>query len=135
MPELPSVTLEPLVESVAVARRFVRSNVPGDVDAEDLVLVTSELVSNVVEHASTDVTITVEVLSDAVRVHVRDGSAATQAFRDLVAAPPAPVATSSPRGRGLAMAKLLTTGLGLTDVDDGKVLWFEMPRRPSRQVT
>lgn len=132
MLEDPTIKLAASTQSVASARRFVRANVPGDVEIDDLVLVTSELVSNVVEHARTEVTVTVEVRAETVRVLVQDGSAATQTFRELVAAPPAPVPTSSLRGRGLATAKALTTSFGLTDVDDGKVLWFEVQRRPVR---
>jgi anti-sigma regulatory factor (Ser/Thr protein kinase) len=121
--------LRPTDASVAEARRFVRSNVPLDVEVGVVVVAASGLVANVVEHASTDVNLTVEIEDDVVRVLVRDGAAATEAFRELISAPPSPVPSSSPRGRGLSIVKRLTSTVGLTDVDDGKAVWFEVIRR------
>jgi hypothetical protein len=50
----------------------------------DVVLMTSELVANVVRHARTDVMVAVD-LGPPTRVEVRDGATATDAFRDMVA--------------------------------------------------
>lgn len=64
----------------------------------------------------------------SVRVSVRDGQAATDAFRRLIAAPVLPVPATSHRGRGLALVKSLATSVGLIDFDDGKAMWFEVER-------
>lgn len=121
-----SITLPAKASSVARARTFVR-DVAGHVDAiEEAVLMTSELVANVVVHARTDVTLDVHV-GLPLRVEVHDGVAATAAFRALIGRGPPQVAAASLGGRGLAIVHNLATRIGLDDgPSGGKVVWFEL---------
>ena len=121
-----AITLSPDPRSAGAARAFVRSVIEGHVaDTDDAVLLTSELVSNVIRHAHTDVTVEVEV-GPPVRVGVRDGAAATGAFRALMERPTWPE-TSSVTGRGLSLLRALSSSFGLDDDESGgKVVWFEL---------
>jgi anti-sigma regulatory factor (Ser/Thr protein kinase) len=119
------IRLPPEARSVAAARRFVAALISDVVDRpHDVVLMTSELVANVVRHARTDVTVAVD-LGPPTRVEVRDGAAATDAFRDMVRRP-TPVLLSASGGRGLGIVHDLATRIGLDDdPEGGKVIWFE----------
>jgi anti-sigma regulatory factor (Ser/Thr protein kinase) len=91
-------------------------------------LLTSELVTNVVKHAGTQLTLVVRV-EPGVRVEVHDGVAATRAFREILARPPTDVPATSPGGRGLGLVSALASRFGLDDEPgewDGKVVWFEL---------
>lgn len=93
-------------------------------DVDPVLLMTSELVTNVVLHANTDVTVSI-TRGPPVRVEVRDGAAATEAFRELIGASVMP-GPSSTGGRGLAMVSALATKVGLDDdPGGGKAVWFE----------
>ncbi len=63
-------------------------------DAEPVLLMASELVTNVVLHANTDVTVSI-TRGPPVRVEVRDGAAATEAFRALISASAMPSPSST----------------------------------------
>ena len=116
------------MESVRQARTFVATSLAAHLDdSADVLLMTSELVANVVLHVQTDVTLTVW-RGPPVRVEVHNGAAATEAFRDLIhdSAIPEP---SSSSGRGLGLVRRLATRVGLDDdPDGGKVVWFEYAR-------
>lgn len=89
------------------------------------VLLTSELVSNVLKHTDSEIAVTVEP-GPPIRVGVHDGVAATEAFRAAIANPPLadPTATA---GRGMGLVHALATSVGLDDdPDGGKVVWFEL---------
>lgn len=122
-----SITLPPEAGSVRRARAFVTGQVSGlPVDPLSVALLTSELVTNVIRHARTDLSVTVRV-GTPVHIGVADGAAATDAFRELIAEPPTLVTNSSPEGRGIALVHALAIRLGLDDTPDGgKVVWFEM---------
>ncbi len=124
-----SIRLEPEPRSIASARRFVQAQLTArHLEASVAVLLTSELVTNVVQHARTHLTLVVKVESN-VRVEVHDGTAATAAFREILARPPTEVPASSPGGRGLGLMSLLATRFGLDDEPgewDGKIVWFEL---------
>ena len=92
---------------------------------------TSELVTNVVGHVGSAVTITVRD-GPVVRIEVHNHEAATDAFRDLLHHSPRP-ADSSPTGRGLGVVRSLAARVGLDDdPDGGKVVWFEW-EHPARE--
>jgi anti-sigma regulatory factor (Ser/Thr protein kinase) len=114
--------------SVAAARRSVAAELrhePPEV-AHAAVLMASELVANVVRHAETEVTLVVDA-GPPVRVEVHDGVAATDAFREAMAAEPAPVEPHATGGRGLWIVKTLASRIGLRDLPDGgKAVWFEL---------
>ncbi len=123
---LGSLTLPGELASAALARRFVEQMLEGRVDDLGAVaLMTSELVTNVANHAASELTVTVRA-GPPVRVEVHDGVAATEAFRDLLnAGGPMPDASSG-RGRGLPLVRLLAKRVGLDDdTRGGKVVWFE----------
>ncbi|MDQ1476693.1 MAG: hypothetical protein QOE62_1922 [Actinomycetota bacterium] len=127
-----SITLPPEPSSVALARQFVRAHLDEhDVDIDVALLLTTELVTNVVRHARTSLDLVVRV-EPTIRVEVHDGQAATEAFRELVARPPTNVAISSAGGRGLGLVAAIATRFGLGDEPgswDGKIVWFELDRR------
>ena len=122
-----SLTLPGDPRSVAHARAFVRQMAVGHVeDIEAATLMVSELVANVVEHARTAVTLRVET-GPPFRVEVHDSTAASNAFRAMIAECPPVAAASVPRGRGIGLVHRLATRIGLDDdPDGGKVVWFEL---------
>jgi anti-sigma regulatory factor (Ser/Thr protein kinase) len=123
-----SIALTPEHASVTTARRFVASRLAERDEASLAVLLTSELVANVVLHARTELTVVVEV-EPCVRVEVHDGMAATEAFREVIANPPTYVSPEQPGGRGLGIVRTLTSRFGLADEPGewhGKVVWFEL---------
>jgi len=113
------------LSTISEARFFVAQAVRDVVDDVDpVLLMTSELVTNVVLHANTDVTVSI-TRGPPVRVEVRDGAAATEAFRELIGASDMP-GPSSTGGRGLALVRALASRVGLDDdPDGGKIVWFE----------
>jgi anti-sigma regulatory factor (Ser/Thr protein kinase) len=120
-----SLTLPAEPASVKRARDFVARAVADRVeDPAEVLLMTSELVSNVVGHVGSAVTITVRE-GPLVRIEVHNHQAATEAFRELLHHSPRP-ANTSPRGRGLGLVRSLASRVGLDDdADGGKVVWFE----------
>ena len=74
-------------------------------------LLTSELVTNVVRHTDSEIRVTVEPVPHAVAVH--DGVAATEAFRELVASPPPTADASTVGGRGMGIVHTLADRVGL----------------------
>jgi anti-sigma regulatory factor (Ser/Thr protein kinase) len=120
-----SITLPAERASVKRARDFVARAVADHVDdPAEVLLMTSELVSNVVGHVGSAVTITVRD-GPVVRIEVHNHEAATEAFRDLLYNSPRP-ANTSPTGRGLLLVRSLASRVGLDDdAGGGKVVWFE----------
>lgn len=128
-----SITLPAETASLKQARDFVAQAVAGHVDdPTEVLLMTSELVSNVVGHVGSEVTITVRD-GPLVRVEIHNHQAATEAFRDLLHRSQRP-ANTSPTGRGLALVRSLACRVGLDDDDasEGKVVWFEW-EHPARE--
>jgi anti-sigma regulatory factor (Ser/Thr protein kinase) len=124
------MTLPAELASVKRARRFVAEAVADQVDDPgEVLLMTSELVANVVGHVGSEVTITVRD-GPGVRVEIHNHEAATEAFRDLLHNSPMP-ATTATRGRGLSTVRALASRVGLDDDADrgGKVVWFEWEHR------
>jgi anti-sigma regulatory factor (Ser/Thr protein kinase) len=107
------------------ARRFVRETAarraPRQV-LDDAMLLTSELVTNAVRHAghtSDDpIELTVSVDSDVLRVSVRDQGPGFD--------PREPLVRSEEGGWGLALVRRLSSRWGVTSVDDGTDVWFEI---------
>ena len=85
------------------------------------VLLTSELVTNVVLHARTDYELRVAARGDCLRIEVcdLDGQPAT----------PRDAAPDEPSGRGLGLLAALSGHWGMTPagLGTGKVVWFELP--------
>lgn len=113
------VTLPPQPRNVAAARAFVRDNVTV-ADAgrrDDLLLMTSELVTNAVVHARTEVTLGVAVTQSEVIVTVHDLDLGRQEER----------AHERDGGRGLGIVKALSCECGRTSQGaHGKTAWFRL---------
>jgi len=124
-PARTELTLPSDLRTISEARSFVAQAVHDVVDDVDpVLLMTSELVTNVVLHANTDVTVSI-TRGPPVRVEVRDGARATEELRDLIGASAMPD-PSSTGGRGLALVSALASRVGLDDdPEGGKVVWFE----------
>lgn len=127
-----SITLPAEPASVKRARHFVARAVADHVeDPAEVVLMTSELVTNVVGHVGSAVTITVRA-GPVVRIEIHNHQAATEAFRDLLHDGPRP-ANTSPHGRGLGLVRALASRVGLDDdARGGKVVWFEWEHPANR---
>jgi DNA-binding NarL/FixJ family response regulator len=110
-------------KSAAQARAAVTSALITDVNdgaLDTLVLLTSELVTNVVAHARTTCHLGVELFPDVVRVSVSDESAVPVA--------PRAAADSDESGRGLSLVEALSSNWGIVTRPTGKTIWFEVPR-------
>jgi anti-sigma regulatory factor (Ser/Thr protein kinase) len=111
------------VDMVSVARRFVERTLRlWEVDAtfvDEAVLLTSELMSNAVLHARTDVRVTVQAREDGtLRVEVADENPRVP----MSAAPP----EEAQSGRGLWLVETLASSWGVDRTGEGKVIWFEL---------
>ena len=105
------------------ARRFVDETLTRwecDTRLEDVRLLVSELVTNAVVHAGSEADVSVLLLRDAIRIEVGDDSTDPPVPRDA--------AVSDLGGRGLALVDALATSWGVDIREDGKVVWFEVPR-------
>lgn len=121
--------LPPLPASVRQARRFVRDSLDG-VDADTVhavLLVVSELVTNGVVHARTELEVAVAVAPDRVLVAVGD--------RDLVTPEHRPYSPDRPGGRGMAMVGDLSEAWGTETSTTGKTVWSVVRRVPDGAAT
>jgi DNA-binding NarL/FixJ family response regulator len=111
-------------QSARAARRFVTQALTGaeDDDLTDTVtLLVSELVTNAVVHAGSDVEVLVRLTATAARVEVTDASARAVA--------PRAAASDDASGRGLALVGSLARRWGVRPVPGGgKTVWFEVDR-------
>jgi anti-sigma regulatory factor (Ser/Thr protein kinase) len=116
---------QPDLGSPAAARAFVRSeleeeHVP-DPPLETAILLTSELVSNALLHARTEVDLRLVMAASGVRVEVHDSGVRQPP------ASPAPAPLEATTGRGLMMVDALAQSWGVDGTVDGKTIWFELP--------
>jgi anti-sigma regulatory factor (Ser/Thr protein kinase) len=113
--------------SARQARQFVQAELVNagaddEVLAERLALVTSELVTNAVVHAGTDIEVRITIEVHDVWVEVVDAGP-NQPYR----APPSLTETS---GRGLLLVDALADAWGVAEVQDGqgKMVWIRVSR-------
>ena len=111
------------VDMVSVARRFVERTLRlwevDDTNVDDAVLLTSELMSNAVLHARTDVRVNVRAQEDGtLRVDVADENPRLP----LSAAPP----EDAQSGRGLWLVETMASAWGVERTSEGKTIWFEL---------
>ena len=114
-------TLPPRAASAAAARRLVSEALESTpyADAVDNARVAvSELVTNALVHAGTDIGVQVCVDGDGVLVEVEDGNPQVPAFRAH--------SRESGTGRGLRMVEDLADEWGIYHRGDGKVVWFRI---------
>jgi DNA-binding NarL/FixJ family response regulator len=111
------------LESPGRARRFVdetlrRWDCEEQLDVVSLLV--SELVTNAVVHAQSDVEVGVQLTGDGIRIDVLDQSTVEPVRRS-----PNDYDTS---GRGLELVDALATRWGIDTGPYGKSVWFEVPR-------
>jgi anti-sigma regulatory factor (Ser/Thr protein kinase) len=109
-------------ESVGAVRRFVQRAIEGVPDevAECVVLMSSEIATNVVRHAGTDYRVEVRLDRGGIEVRVTDCGDGQPSMRL-----PGP---DEPTGRGILIVDALSDTWG-TDVDPGgrhKTVWFRV---------
>ena len=90
-------------------------------DAAELAL--SELATNAVLHAHTDMIVRISCSSFQLRVEVEDSSPATPQQRSY--------STTSTTGRGLALVAAITRDHGITSTVTGKIVWFTLNGEPA----
>jgi PAS domain S-box-containing protein len=101
-----------------VASVLTDSALAGDVDLDTVALLVSELVTNALLHANTDVEVTCRVQAGRVRVDVRDWSMVMPRRRHYD--------EGAMTGRGLELVERLSSDSGVDLLVDGKSIWFEM---------
>ena len=128
-----SAAYRPEPAAVAAARKFVRETLrdwldtrPAPADTElvdDAVLLTSELVTNAVVHAGTQVQVTCKLAASAVEVVVRDSHPAR-----MVPGPTGDDGLPAERthGRGLLLPSALASAWGVSYGAEAKAVWFRM---------
>ncbi|QIP82992.1 SpoIIE family protein phosphatase [Streptomyces sp. Tu 2975] len=120
-PGAPSRRFPQKPESVSSARRFVRDALDGlapDV-VDTAVLLVSELVTNAVVHARTEVEVSARALNGRVSVRVSDH----RPSRGLVPHACPPYAGT---GQGLALVEQLASRHGSDSDEERKTVWFEL---------
>ena len=121
-----SVRLPPTPDSPYRARELLREALdacgrPAWRDAAELAL--SELTTNAVLHAHTELTVRILCGSDDLRVEVEDASAAVPAQRTYYG-------TEASTGRGLALVAAVAHEHGIERTATGKVVWFTVRDEP-----
>jgi anti-sigma regulatory factor (Ser/Thr protein kinase) len=115
------VTLPPDIESPRRARRFVEEALGDDPAATIngvVALLVSEVVTNAVLHARTEVHLRIGSDGTHVRVEVADACPAGPAKRDF--------SEQAATGRGMLLVDELADDWGTRPSPDGKVVWFEV---------
>lgn len=114
--------LAPVPESVSVARRFAREVLATtEAEAEHFhvaELLVSELVTNAILHARTELQLCLAVDGEQVLVCVADRAADTPALA------PQSQSRTRPGGRGLALVADLSKAWGTARYSSGKTVWF-----------
>lgn len=125
------LTLAPDTRSAGHARRFVRGALD-EWGCEGLLdvaaLLTSELVTNAVLHARTEVQVVMRLGPEALRVEVRDASPRLPVRRRY--------STDAATGRGLMLLETMASASGAERCPPGKCVWFEIAggeKRPEQR--
>jgi anti-sigma regulatory factor (Ser/Thr protein kinase) len=114
------VVLPPDTESPRRARSVVRAALDGEANGvtDMALLLVSEVVTNAVLHARSEIQLRVGWNGEAIRVEVVDHSHAMPATRQF-----SELATT---GRGMQLVDQVATTWGSDRREDGKVVWFEL---------
>lgn len=113
--------LPPRPSSAGVAREVVAWQLREwhfDSLCDDAAVVVTELISNAVRHANTELELTLIHLPDGLRLEVSDGSSARPVRRSA--------SSIDEGGRGLHLVDALSTRHGVDAEDGGKRIWVEM---------
>ena len=100
------------------ARRFVTEAAADSPRLEVAALLVSELVTNAILHAGTDIRVAVDRRAGRLRVEVADESAAAVVTRRF--------SQEATTGRGLGLVETLADSWGTVPRGRGKVVWFEL---------
>ena len=108
------------LRSVGAARRLVEATLSGQGPGviEEAVLLTAEVVTNAILHASTAVELVITLDDHRLRVEVYDDSPLLPVLR--------PLAVGATGGRGMLLVDALSDTWGVTPSHDGKTVWFEL---------
>lgn len=112
----------PELTSPRQARADLRAALASSVSpsTNDIVqLLTTELVTNAIQHAEGAVTVTAELLGDRLRIAVGDEGPGVPA--------PEHASPDDEGGRGLALVDSLSSRWGVEELPAGKIVWFETP--------
>jgi anti-sigma regulatory factor (Ser/Thr protein kinase) len=117
------VDLLPVSRSVPAARHVAAAVLAGwgtPHDSDDVALLVTELVTNVIDHVGGEAALTLELAcSDGwLRIAVADGSSIRPVVQEL--------SSERPRGRGLLMVQAIADRWGVEDHQGGKRIWFEL---------
>jgi anti-sigma regulatory factor (Ser/Thr protein kinase) len=120
--------LEPTLSATAAARAIVDEacrawNLSGVVDVAQLVV--TELVSNVIQHAHTEMEVSVAVRELYLHLSVRDRSFDTPRRGG------GDDGVMREDGRGMLVIEALSSAWGMTPTDDGKVVWATLRIGPA----
>ena len=85
---------------------------------ERTALIASELVTNAVHHAETEVVVVIEARDGGIYLEVLDHGPGLPRFID--------VGDDRPRGRGLPIVEALASSWGVRSVEGGKGVWAEV---------
>lgn len=112
--------LPPRTDSVPAARRYARDELrDSSADVDTVLLLVSEVVTNAVLHARSEVVVVVQQRGGVARVEVSDSSP--------VRPRPHRFTAESATGRGLRLLEQLALRWGTDPSEDGgKVVWFEV---------
>lgn len=114
--------LPPEPASARGARQFVADTLAahGVTEPVDVAtLLVSELVTNALLHAHSDIVVRVETHDGLVRVEVGDGSDAPPVMRSR--------SGEATTGRGTLLVDALAASWGVDSDGTGKIVWFELP--------
>lgn len=100
-------------------RQMIRQKIPS-ADTFDAELVASELVTNVIRHAQTELVVSLEIIADKLRIEVIDGSAIVPAVRDQS------TDLDGTGGAGLRLVETASERWGADQRPNGKVVWAEI---------
>ena len=119
--QLARTVLNGVLSAPAAARRFVDEALDSwglDHLSDTAKLLTSELVTNAVTHAESDLELTLLLRGGFLRVEVYDRADSDPHQRNA--------SDDATGGRGLALVDALATEWGTDDAGQGKVVWFEV---------
>lgn len=129
MTVLGTLTLPGVARSIAHARAFVRDLLPaGHPLAYEVMLVTSELATNTIEHTRTDqggrFTTTLRLTRDALRLEIADDGAHGERPRLMTHA------ECREHGRGIALVAETAVRWGYAEDGPRTTVWAEFPSTP-----
>jgi anti-sigma regulatory factor (Ser/Thr protein kinase) len=119
-----SIVLSGAATSPGEARRFVDETLASwslSALRDEVELLTSELVTNVVLHARTEFTVRLRRLHGSLRVEVVDGSLASPRKAHVIDDD-----VEGATGRGLLLVEALAVNWGVAPTHAGKTVWFEV---------